>query len=78
MPKSFEAHYHHTHMDNTLKASFTPLGESRTRYETEGEYLAFRGFVPTLMGRLFPGVFKKQAQKWLDNFKTFAEGQDVV
>jgi len=78
LPNSLEAHYHHTHMDNTLKTTFTSLSDSRTRYETEGEYLAFRGLVPRLMARLFPWVFKKQAQRWLDNFKAFAESQDVV
>ena len=75
LPSSFEAHYHHTHMDNTLKTTFTALSENRTRYETEGEYVAIRGLVPRLMARLFPGVFTKQAQRWLDNFRTFAEGQ---
>jgi len=77
LPNSFEAHYHHTHMDNTLKTTFTALSESVTRYDAEGEYLAFRGFMPRLMARLFPGVFAKQAQKWMDNFKEFAERQPV-
>jgi hypothetical protein len=75
LPNSLEAHYHHQHMDNTLRTTFTAIDESRTRYQTEGEYLAFRGLVPRLMARLFPGMFAKQAQKWLDNFKTFAESQ---
>ena len=77
LPNSSEAHYHHKHMDNTLKTTFTALSESRTRYESEGEYLVFRGLVPQLMARLFPGVYEKQAQRWLDNFKTFAEGHHV-
>ena len=76
LPDTFEATYHHTHMDNTLKTTFTALSENRTRYKTEGEYTALRGFVPRLMSRLFPGIFTKQAQKWLDNFKVFAEGQN--
>ena len=77
LPHSFEAHYHHTRMDNTLKTTFTAIDHNRTRYETEGEYLAFRGFVPRLMARLFPGMFAKQAQRWMDNFKAFAEGRHV-
>lgn len=77
LPETFEAHYHHSHMDNTLKTTFTALSENVTRYEAEGEYLAFRGFVPRLMARLFPGVFARQAQKWMDNFKEFAERQPV-
>lgn len=75
LPDSFEAHYHHTHMDNTLETTFTALGGDRTLYETKGEYLAFRGLLPRLTARLFPGVFKRQALRWLDDFKTFAESQ---
>ena len=74
LPDSFEAYYEHSHMDNTLKTTFTPLGENRTRYEIEGEYTALRGFMPNLMAKLFPRIFTKQAQSWLDNFKVFAEG----
>ena len=75
LPDSFYASYHHKHMDNTLKSTFTALSTNRTRYETEGEYTAFRGFIPKMMGLLFPKMFEKQAQKWLNNFKVFAEKQ---
>lgn len=73
LPASFTGSYHHKHMDNFMKSSFTALSEDQTRYEAEIEYTAFRGFVPKAMGFLFPGIFKKQVQKWLDNFKVFAE-----
>ncbi len=73
LPVSFEAHYHHKHMDNTLKSTFTALNDHQTRYETNGEYTAFRGFIPKMMAFFFPKMFEKQAQKWLDNFKAFAE-----
>lgn len=75
LPDSFFASYHHKHMDNTLKTSFIVLGDSKTRYNTEGEYTAFRGFIPKMMALFFPKMFEKQAQKWLDNFKIFAEKQ---
>lgn len=75
LPHSFETSYHHKHMDNTLKCTFTSLGATQTRYQTEGEYTAFRGFLPKLMAYLFPKMFERQAQKWLDNFKAFAEKQ---
>lgn len=75
LPHSFEASYHHKHMDNTLKCTFTSLGVKQTRYETEGEYTAFRGFLPKMMALLFPKMFERQAQKWMDNFKAFAEKQ---
>ncbi|MEM7085193.1 MAG: SRPBCC family protein [Bacteroidota bacterium] len=75
LPDSFEASYHHKHMDNTLKCIFTPLDDGRTRYETEGEYTAFRGFMPKMLALFFPKMFERQAQKWLNNFKEFAEKQ---
>ena len=75
LPDSYEAFYEHSHMDNTLTTTFTALNDNRTRYEIDGEYTALRGFMPNLMSRLFPGLFTKQAQKWLDNFKVFAERQ---
>ena len=73
LPDYLEESYHHKHMDNTLTSKFTALDQNTTRYTTEGEYTAFRGFIPKLMAFFFPKVFEKQAQKWLDNFKEFAE-----
>lgn len=73
LPDEFEASYHHRHMDNTMKCYFVPLSENQTRYDSEIEYTAFRGFVPKMVATLFPGMFKKQVQRWLDNFKAFAE-----
>ena len=58
-----------------VETTFTALSEIQTRYEAEGGYIAFRGLVPQLVARLFPGVFTKQAQRWMDTFKAFAEGQ---
>lgn len=75
LPHSFEGQYHHKHMDNTLKSSFTSLSDTETRYVWEGEYTAFRGFIPKMMKLFFPKVFEKQAKKWMDNFKVFAEKQ---
>ncbi|NNF02301.1 MAG: hypothetical protein HKN22_06420 [Bacteroidia bacterium] len=37
------------------------------------EYTKMNGFVIKLMATLMPGMFKKQIQKWLDRFKSFAE-----
>ena len=75
LPETLEPFYEHSRMDNTLKTTFTALDENRTRYEIAGEYTALRGFMPNLMARLFPRLFTKQAQTWLDNFKEFAERQ---
>lgn len=73
LPDEFRGRYHHKHMDNTMLVSFTDLGNEQTEYYTEVHYTAFRGLMPRMMAFLFPGAFKKQVQKWLDNFKVFAE-----
>lgn len=73
LPDEFFGRYHHKHMDNTMQVWFSDLGNNQTQYYTEIEYTAFRGLMPRMMARLFPGMFQKQVQRWLDNFKMFAE-----
>ena len=75
LPDSFEAFYHHKHMDNTMKCSFIDLGDNKTRYKTDVEYTRINWVMPRLMAILFPGMYRKQAQKWMDNFKALAEKQ---
>ncbi|MEP0262534.1 SRPBCC family protein [Dokdonia sp.] len=76
LPHSFEAHYHHIHMDNTLKTSFISINDTQTEYKTEGEYTRISWVLPKLMALLFPSMFRKQAYKWMENFKHFAERQE--
>lgn len=73
LPDEFVATYEHKHMDNTMIVNMTELSDNSTRLEYYVEYTALRGFMPKLMAFLFPGMFKKQVQKWLDQFKVFAE-----
>ncbi len=73
LPHTFAGSYHHKHMDNTMICHFTVLTPSQTRYDSEIEYTAFRGLFPKMLAYLFPSMFKKQVQKWLDNFKVFVE-----
>ena len=75
LPHSFEAHYHHKHMDNTLKTSFIPINDTQTEYKTEGEYTRISWVMPKFMALLFPSIFRKQAYKWMENFKSFVESQ---
>ena len=75
LPESFEAFYHHTHMDNTMKCRFVPLDNNRTRYEYEFEYTRVNWLMPKLMILLFPGMLRKQGEKWVKQFKEFAEKQ---
>ncbi|MEQ9403468.1 MAG: SRPBCC family protein [Cyclobacteriaceae bacterium] len=75
LPESFEGHYHHKHMDNTMKCTFTALDENKTRYQAEIEYTRINWVMPRLIAILFPGMYKKPAQRWLNNFKRFVEKQ---
>ncbi|WP_347925379.1 SRPBCC family protein [Pontimicrobium sp. SW4] len=76
LPDSFAAQYHHKHTDNTMLCTFTMIDANTTQCDWEIEYTAFRGFVITILKTLFPGMFKKQVQKWLQNFKDFVEKQN--
>ena len=73
LPTEMIAEYIHKHMTNLKTDRFISLGENKTRWESEINYTQFNGFMPKLTAFLFPGMFKKPVQKWMDQFKTFAE-----
>ncbi len=75
LPSSFEALYHHKYMDNTMKCTFTKLDNGMIRYQTEVEYTRIDWVIPRLMAILFPSMYKKPAQRWMNNFKDFVENQ---
>ncbi|WP_109302688.1 SRPBCC family protein [Aquimarina sp. AU474] len=75
LPQSFEAHYHHKHMDNTMKYTFIKIDEYQTRYDYECEYIRINWVLPKLMALVFPGMYRKQVEKWMQQFKVFAEKQ---
>lgn len=73
LPDEKVALYEHVHMVNTQTSRFKKLGENLTEYTSEIEYTQFNGFMIKLMAKLFPSKFKAQSQKWMDQFKAFAE-----
>ena len=73
LPEIRKGLYEHKHMVNTMTSRFKEISPEKTLFEAEIEYTKFIGFVPKLMAFLMPGIFKKQTQKWLDQFKAFAE-----
>ena len=75
LPDEFTGHYEAREMTNTMANTFTETAEGKTRYEANVEYIKFNGFMPRLMAFLMPGLFKKQVQKWLNQFKAFAESE---
>ena len=76
LPASFEANYHHIHMDNVLKSSFHIIDDNKTRYSIEGKYSRIDWFMPKLIAILLPSMYKKPPQKWMLNFKNFVERQE--
>lgn len=75
LPDEKTAVYEHIHMVNTQTSRFKKLGEQRTEYISIVTYTKFNGFMIKLMAKLFPSKFKAQSQKWMDQFKAFAEKQ---
>lgn len=75
LPDSIEAFYHHKHMDNTMKCNFISISDERTRFEYEFEYTRINWFLPKLIAILFPGMYRKQGEKWMRKFKEFVERQ---
>ena len=73
LPIEKKALYEHIHMTNTQTTRFEKISDKVTRFISEVEYTQFNGLMPKLLSKLFPGMFKKQSQKWMDQFKRFAE-----
>jgi hypothetical protein len=73
LPDRIEAFYHHEHMDNTMICTFEEVGENKTRYSYEYEYTRINWFMPKIISFLFPGIYKRQGEKWNSQFQTFVE-----
>ncbi|MCZ2813123.1 MULTISPECIES: SRPBCC family protein [unclassified Modestobacter] len=64
-------------MWSVVRDRLTEAGPETTLWESESEY-RFSGLLMRLMGLLMPGVFRKQSQQHMQDFKEFAEqGKDV-
>ncbi|MFC5269841.1 SRPBCC family protein [Adhaeribacter terreus] len=71
LPHAFDGTYEAKGVYNIVSNKFIPLGPNKTKWVAENEF-RFSGFMK-LMGWLMPGAFKKQSQKYLEQFKAFAE-----
>jgi len=77
LPDEFNGTYEWGGGKNTLVNRFIALDDNNTRWESTCEY-ELRSVMLKLMALLMPGMFKRQNQKYLDNFKAFCEhGTDV-
>ena len=57
---------------NTMHTRFISQG-SKTKIVTGVDYYLFEGFMIRMMAKLFPGMFRKQVEKFLERFKAFVE-----
>lgn len=76
LPDEFQGLYEHKHTTNTMNVKFIPLANESTRYISEVHYTEFNGFVIKLLVKFFPGMFKKQVQKWMNQFKVYCESEN--
>jgi hypothetical protein len=73
LPDEFSGTYEAKGVFNIVKNYFKPISESKTKYINENEF-QFKGFMK-IIGFLMPGAFRKESEKYLLQFKEFAEKQ---
>lgn len=71
LPNEFSGTYDAQGVHNIVKNYFKVIDNDRTLYYTEQEF-QFKGFMK-IIGMLFPGAFKRQSMKYLEDFKEFVE-----
>jgi hypothetical protein len=75
LPQEFSGTYEAKDVFNIVKNYFRPVSDNKTKYINETEF-QFSGFMK-LIGFLMPGAFRKESEKYLRQFKEFAEKQDA-
>lgn len=72
LPHEFSGNYVHEHMTNDMRNHFTALSDTLTRWDAHIEYTHFKNiFIQFIMYWM-----AKKPQKWLNQFRDFAERQD--
>jgi hypothetical protein len=77
LPKTFAGIYEAKNVWNYVNNSFIDNGDNTTTYISATEF-KFSGLMMKSIAILMPGAFKKQSQKYLEDFKAFAESQPSV
>ncbi len=75
LPEEFSGSYESKYTFNYMKNTFHEIDLRTTRWDAEIEYTRMSGIMMKVMSWVAPGMFKKQTQKWMDQFKAFAERQ---
>lgn len=74
LPDHFAGTYQMPGVWNQIDNRFEALDADETRWTVEVEF-RFDSLWMKLMGRFAPGMFRKQTEKFMAQFKTFAESQ---
>lgn len=72
LPDEFNGTYETDGAFNIVNNRFIELDGGKTHWISESEF-QFSSVMMKMMGWLMPGAFKKQSQKFMENFKKFAE-----
>jgi len=73
LPYEFTGTYEAKGVFNKVENNFDVVSENQTKYWTTNEF-KLHGFMK-IVGFFFPGMFKKQSQKYLELFKDFVESE---
>ena len=77
LPHELSGTYEHKSMTNNMQNLFTEIEQGGTRWTANVEYTKMKGVMLNVMAFFIPSMFKKQVQKWMDQFKAFAEQQET-
>ncbi len=73
LPTEKKAVYQHKYTTNTQHTNFKKITPNQTRFTSNVEYTKTSGLMIKLMAKFFPSIFRKQSEKWMNQFKDFAE-----
>ena len=77
LPDAFDGTYDVEGVHNIVENRFSELGQDRTLWESRNIF-EMNNVAMKIMAFLMPGMFRKQSQKYAEDFKAFAErGVDV-
>lgn len=71
LPDEFDGTYDAKGVHNIILNKFIEVSPGKTKWVSDCEF-QFSGFMK-IIAFLMPGAFKKQSQKYLEQFKSFAE-----
>jgi hypothetical protein len=74
LPDEFSGTYEAKGVWNRVENRFFEDGADKTRWVSTTEF-KFSGLMMRAMGFLMPSAFRKQSQKFMEDFKTFAESE---